>query len=275
MKRTATTPHRSATTPTINVIYFKITKIPMKRIILSLSLILCVMTIRAAVKVDRIDPANWFVGMKNTSLQLMVYGENIRQADVTTDYDGVIVTTGEPNTAILNIKGEEHCVSHMDYLKYPDKYVTSGKVAVIGGGNVAADCAFTAAKGGAEQVDMFVRRKLSDMRISKAEYLELIDEHINVSALCSPECVEKTPDGYTLTVHRNRFRDGKLEAVPETSFKIPGFALIIKAVGSFADEKVSHEKVIYAGDCKTGGSTLVEALASGKAAAEEMHQKLS
>lgn len=64
MKRTATTPHRSATTPTINVIYFKITKIPMKRIILSLSLILCVMTIRAAVKVDRIDPANWFVGMK-------------------------------------------------------------------------------------------------------------------------------------------------------------------------------------------------------------------
>ena len=191
-----------------------------------------------------------------------------------TDYDGVIVTTGEPNTAILNIKGEEHCVSHMDYLKYPDKYVTAGKVAVIGGGNVAADCAFTAAKGGAEQVDMFVRRKLSDMRISKAEYLELIDEHINVSALCSPESVEKTSDGYTLTVHRNRFRDKKLEAVPETSFKIPGFALIIKAVGSFADEKVSHEKVIYAGDCKTGGSTLVEALASGKAAAEEMHQKL-
>ena len=111
MKRTATTPHRSATTPTINVIYFKITKIPMKRIILSLSLILCVMTIRAAVKVDRIDPANWFVGMKNTSLQLMVYGENIRQADVTTDYDGVkidsIVRLDSPNYLLvyLNLEG--------------------------------------------------------------------------------------------------------------------------------------------------------------------------
>lgn len=69
------------------------------------------MTIRAAVKVDRIDPANWFVGMKNTSLQLMVYGENIRQADVTTDYDGVkidsIVRLDSPNYLLvyLNLKG--------------------------------------------------------------------------------------------------------------------------------------------------------------------------
>ena len=83
----------------------------MKRIILPLSLILCVMTIRAAVKVDRIDPANWFVGMKNTSLQLMVYGENIRQADVTTDYDGVkidsIVRLDSPNYLLvyLNLEG--------------------------------------------------------------------------------------------------------------------------------------------------------------------------
>lgn len=83
----------------------------MKRIILPLSLILCVMTIRAAVKIDRIDPANWFVGMKNTSLQLMVYGENIRQAYVTTDYDGVkidsIVRLDSPNYLLvyLNLKG--------------------------------------------------------------------------------------------------------------------------------------------------------------------------
>ena len=83
----------------------------MKRIILPLSLILCIMTIRAAVKIDRIDPANWFVGMKNTSLQLMVYGENIRQADVTTDYDGVkidsIVRLDSPNYLLvyLNLEG--------------------------------------------------------------------------------------------------------------------------------------------------------------------------
>ena len=40
-------------------------------------------------KVERIEPTNWFVGMKDPSLQLMVYGTNIRNAEVKTDYAGV------------------------------------------------------------------------------------------------------------------------------------------------------------------------------------------
>ena len=54
-----------------------------------------VMTMNAAkqkVTVDRVDPTDWFVGMKNPSLQLMVYGKNIASVtDVTTDYPGVTV----------------------------------------------------------------------------------------------------------------------------------------------------------------------------------------
>ena len=85
----------------------------MKRILLSLSLILSVMAINAAVKVDRIDPTNWFVGMKNPSLQLMVYGEGIGSADVTTDYAGVrvdsIVRVDSPNYLLvyLNLEGAQ------------------------------------------------------------------------------------------------------------------------------------------------------------------------
>ena len=42
--------------------------------------------------IDRIEPTNWFVGLKNSSVQLMVYGKGIRDvADVTTDYPGVII----------------------------------------------------------------------------------------------------------------------------------------------------------------------------------------
>lgn len=33
------------------------------------------------VKVKRIEPSNWYVGMKDPTLQLMVYGENIRETD--------------------------------------------------------------------------------------------------------------------------------------------------------------------------------------------------
>ena len=64
-------------------------------------------------------------------------------------FDGVIVATGEPNVTDLGIPGQEYAVSYMEYLHHPSKYETKGRVAVIGGGNVAADCAFTAAANGA------------------------------------------------------------------------------------------------------------------------------
>ena len=52
--------------------------------------------------IDRIDPANWFVGMKNPQLQLMVYGKGIAAVqNVTTDYPGVrvdsVVCLDSPN----------------------------------------------------------------------------------------------------------------------------------------------------------------------------------
>ena len=46
---------------------------------------------REMVNVDRIEPADWYVGMKDTSLQLMVYGKDIKTAEVSVDYPGVKV----------------------------------------------------------------------------------------------------------------------------------------------------------------------------------------
>lgn len=85
----------------------------MNRLVLSLSLLLSIMTMKAAVKIDRIDPTDWFVGMKNPSLQLMVYGEGIKTADVTTDYPGVkvdsLVRLDSPNYLLvyLNLDGAQ------------------------------------------------------------------------------------------------------------------------------------------------------------------------
>ena len=36
------------------------------------------LTMNAASKIDHIEPADWFAGMKNPQLQLMVYGKDIR-----------------------------------------------------------------------------------------------------------------------------------------------------------------------------------------------------
>ena len=46
------------------------------------------LTMNAASKIDHIEPADWFAGMKNPQLQLMVYGKDIRSAEVSTDYPG-------------------------------------------------------------------------------------------------------------------------------------------------------------------------------------------
>jgi hypothetical protein len=62
----------------------------MKRISFILTLLFTTLTsMNAATKISRIEPANWFAGMKNHSLQLMVYGKGIRDCEVTlNDYDG-------------------------------------------------------------------------------------------------------------------------------------------------------------------------------------------
>jgi glycosidase len=58
-------------------------------------------------KIERIDPPSWFSGMKETALQLMVYGEGIATCEVTTDYPGVKVKTLErtsnPNYLFVNL----------------------------------------------------------------------------------------------------------------------------------------------------------------------------
>ena len=101
----------------------------MKKIIFSLALLLSVMTSLASTNIDRIEPANWFVGMKNSSLQLMVYGKNIRNSHVSVDYPGVKIDSlvrldspdyllvylniggAKPGEMMLNINGKK--------VKYP------------------------------------------------------------------------------------------------------------------------------------------------------------
>ena len=60
-----------------------------------MALVAQVLTMSAAkskVVIDRIDPTDWFVGLKNPQVQLMVYGKNIAAVQrVATDYPGVVV----------------------------------------------------------------------------------------------------------------------------------------------------------------------------------------
>ena len=60
----------------------------------------------AKLKIDRIEPTDWYVGLKNPQVQLMVYGKDIASVNsVTTDYPGVrvdsIVRLDSPNYLLV------------------------------------------------------------------------------------------------------------------------------------------------------------------------------
>ena len=109
----------------------------MKRYVILLALVALTTTMNAAKKtanpstrqgvVERIEPTDWFVGMKNPSVQLMVYGRGIRDvADVTTDYPGVsidsLVRLDSPNYLLvylnLRILQSDKPISGVDSINY-------------------------------------------------------------------------------------------------------------------------------------------------------------
>ena len=85
----------------------------MKRTITLLLLFFALLSVSAKVKITRIDPTDWYVGMKDPTLQLMVYGEGIRDAEVSTDYPHAridsLVRLDSPNYLLvyMNLEGAQ------------------------------------------------------------------------------------------------------------------------------------------------------------------------
>ena len=81
----------------------------MRRILLLTAIMMAnVLTMSAAKKnvIERIEPTDWFVGLKDPTVQLMVYGQGIRDVEsVTTDYPGVridsLVRLDSPNYLLV------------------------------------------------------------------------------------------------------------------------------------------------------------------------------
>ncbi len=85
----------------------------MKKYSFILTFLFCFLAMSAKNEITRIEPTDWYVGMKDASLQLMVYGPDIRTADVTVDYPGVaidsLVRLDSPNYLLiyLNLSGAQ------------------------------------------------------------------------------------------------------------------------------------------------------------------------
>lgn len=67
----------------------------LSKVLLITALFLAYMVNASAVDITRLEPSFWWTGMKNTELQILVYGENISKSKVSVNYPGVKVKTTE------------------------------------------------------------------------------------------------------------------------------------------------------------------------------------
>jgi thioredoxin reductase len=222
--------------------------------------------------------------------------------DLRDNYDATYISIGSHNAKNLGIPGEfaKGVIPAVEMLRgigddaMPD--FKDKSVAVIGGGNVAMDVARTAKRLGASEVTIVYRRRRVDMTAlpdevagAVAEGCELVqlkaparidtDKHGNVTALwAKPQIVGMADEsGRPRPLDAN----GPEEKIPcqiiisaigqatdirfFEEFGIPVFRGNIKAEASSVVDEIPGT---YAGgDCVTGPSTVINAVAAGKVAA--------
>ncbi len=231
-----------------------------------------------------------------------------RMREIADNFHAVYVAVGAQAGKRLSIDGieAEGVMSAVDLLgrigdgDYPD--FSGKKVAVVGGGNVAMDCARTAVRAGAAEVSVVYRRRKDDMTALPAEVESAIAEGVEMIVLEAPASVEVDESGHcTALVTQPQMigavRSGRpapvaankpparIEAdvvliavgqdVETESFEVFGMAT---TWGRFnADEYLAAEgfdNVFVGGDCQTGPSTVIRAIAAGKVAARNIDECL-
>jgi len=193
-------------------------------------------------------------------------------------YDAVCVTTGLWKPIELGIENENLAIKMVDLLSNKEAYTFDGRVAIIGGGATAVDCAITAKERGATHVELFMLEKLSEMPLTAAERAELVEYDIEVNGRIRISKIKS--DGKAITGIETKkvhlpdelpFKPANVRDVKGTKGVRTDFTAVVMAIGMRS--YVAREQVdglFYAGDISNGPTTVVEAVASGKNVALEI-----
>ena len=108
-------------------------------------------------------------------------GKNITIDELEKEYDAIFLSFGANVSSKMNVEGEELQGVYggnelLEYNLHPD--YTNKTVIVVGGGNVAMDCARTVKKLGAKSVKVVYRRAREQMPAEEKEILDAINEKI-------------------------------------------------------------------------------------------------
>ena len=224
------------------------------------------------------------------------------------EYDAVYVAIGAQGGKTLKLDGAdaEGAMSAVDLLtkigddEYPD--FTGKNVVVIGGGNVAMDCARTSVRAGAASVTVAYRRRLEDMTALRAEIDSAMQEGVEMMTLQAPDHIE-VENGQAVALYtqpqligpvkRGRPAPQKADKPP---VRVPADVVLIavgqdiesapfEEAGMQADRTYfeaddglksvgSLDNVFVGGDCQVGPKTVIIAIGAGKVAARNIDDYL-
>lgn len=201
------------------------------------------------------------------------------------------------------------------YLDNPNTPIMKGgRVAVVGGGNVAMDAARTALRLGAEKVYIVYRRSMEELPARREEVEHAEEEGIEFRLLTNPKEIlgynnpddKRDPKNGFVTGMRcvkmelgepdERGRRRPVE-VPDSDFVI-GVDTVVMSIGTSPNPlikstteglevnsrggiiveengKTTKEGVYAGGDAVTGAATVISAMGAGKLAAASIHEYIS
>ena len=242
-------------------------------------------------------------------------------------YEAVFIGSGAGLPNFMNIPGEalkgvysaNEFLTRSNLMKaYQDHPHTpimkGGKVAVVGGGNVAMDAARTALRLGAEKVYIVYRRSMEELPARREEVEHAEEEGIDFHLLCNPteilgytnpENPRDPRNGFVTGIRCVRMELGEPDAsgrrrpveIPGSEFELE-VNTVVMAIGTspnplikqtteglevnrrggiVVDEKgLTSRKNVYAGgDAVTGAATVISAMGAGKQAAAAIAEALA
>lgn len=235
-------------------------------------------------------------------------GRDITLQQLQKDYDAVLISVGASTDKKLGLEGQDAggVFSAVHFLRNVGQNIImdlNGKeVAIVGGGNVAMDAVRTAKRLGAKKVSIVYRRRVADMTALPSEIEGAIAEGVEVQTLKAPSSLDIDENNnikgiYVSPQMISAIKDGRASIRPtgEEDIYIPCDVLVV-AIGQDIETKHFEEAgvpikrgkivtqnngaienlpgVFAGGDCASGPSTVIKAIAAAKVAAANIDEYL-
>lgn len=221
-------------------------------------------------------------------------GSDVSLDDLVQEHDAVVLAAGTLRPNMLDLPGNdlpgiEHGLGFLLAVNEHGRREIGAKVAVIGGGYTAMDCARTALRLGA-QTAVYYRRGREDMVVLPGELEELLAEGSKLHNQCSPLGFDGSEHVSGVRLVRTEAgtpgRDGRRTPrdIPGSDFLASADSVIL-ATGQFPDaawlsgsrrfaklagedgwlqsgsaHNTAHPQVFVAGDFALGATTLIQAI---------------